>query len=74
MCLEEFVARFGTAVLFIRPTKAHVYVSQKEVNKFPSGFLQKQEVGLMGVAYLAPVSCVLPTFIYPFVLLVFLFC
>ena len=74
MHLEEFVAHFGTGVQIIWPTKPHAYVFQKEVNKFPSEFLQKQEVGLVGVAYLAPVSCVLSIFIYSFVLLAFLFC
>lgn len=72
--LGEFVSHFGTGVLLIWSTKARAYVSQKKVNKLPSGFLQKQEVGLVGLVYLALVSCVLPIFIYSFVLLVFLFC
>lgn len=72
--LGEFVSHFGTGVLLIWPVKAHACVSRKEANKLPSGFLQKQEVGLVGLAYLAPLCCVLPIFIYSFVLLVFLFC
>lgn len=74
MHLGEFATHFGAHVLLIWPTKAHTYISQKEVNKFPSGFFQKQEVGLVGVAHVTPVSCVLPMFIYSFGLLVFLFC